>query len=135
MNIQESLQQILASKKIFGELFYDTFFTKCPEVKKFFKDVNIERQAVALTMALVIIEKQYSKPFVAGEEYLKYLGTKHHDWKIPKTLYADWADAMIDTLREFHVNDWNDALEQQWRDAIGQVTKLMFEGYEQHFTV
>ena len=135
MNIQESLQQILASKQIFGAQFYETFFARCPEVQEFFKDVNIERQAVLLTMALVVIEKQYSCPFTAAEEYLKYLGTKHHDWKIPKSRYADWTAAMIETLGQFHGSDWDESLEQQWRDAIAHVIEFMFQGYEQHYTV
>jgi hemoglobin-like flavoprotein len=135
MNIQDSLQQILASKKLFGQQFYDLFFTKCPEVKKFFEGVNIDRQAVLLTMALVVIEKQFSSPFAAAEEYLKYLGSKHHNWKIPKTLYADWTEAMLATLAQFHGDDWDEALEQQWQEAIAQVLELMFQGYEQHYTV
>lgn len=135
MNIQDSLQQILASKQMFGERFYETFFKRNPEVKKFFADVNIERQSVLLTMALVVIEKQYSCPFAAAEEYLKYLGTKHHDWKIPKSLYADWTAAMLDTLEKFHGSDWDEDLREEWRRAIAQVVDFMFQGYEQHFTV
>lgn len=135
MNIQESLQQILASKKIFGQQFYEVFFAKCPEATRFFEDVNIDRQAVLLTMALVVIEKQYSQPFTAAEEYLKYLGTKHHDRRIPKPLYADWTAAMLESLAQFHGDDWDESLKQQWQEAISKVIDFMFQGYEQHFTV
>ncbi len=135
MNIQESLQQILASKEDFGQQFYKLFFAQCPEVKKYFAGVNIDRQAVLLTMALVVIEKQYSSPFAAAQEYLKYLGTKHHNWEIPKSLYAEWTVAMLESLAQFHGADWDESLQQQWQDAIAQVIELMFQGYEQHFTV
>ncbi len=135
MNIQESLHQVLASKKVFGEYFYETFFTRCPEAKKYFAGVNIERQAVLLTMALVVIEKQRESPYLAAEEYLKYLGTKHHAWRIPQHLYADWLDAMMETLAKFHGQDWNEALSRQWREAIEKVIGIMFLGYEQRYTV
>ncbi len=135
MNIQDSLHRILASKKIFGQYFYETFFARCPEARQYFRNVNIERQAVLLTMALVVIEKQHGSAYLAAEEYLKYLGTKHHDWQIPKHLYANWSAAMLATLAQFHGDEWDESLGQQWQEAIEQVIGLMFQGYEQHFTV
>ena len=135
MNIQESLQQIIASKESFGQQFYETFFARCPDVKKFFADVNIERQAVLLTMALLVIEKQHSSPFAAAEEYLRYLGTKHRDWQIPQSLYSDWTAAMLETLKQFHADEWDQQLEKQWEDAITGVVDVMFQGYQTHFTV
>jgi hemoglobin-like flavoprotein len=135
MNIQDSLHRILASQKIFGRYFYETFFAQCPEARKYFEGVNIERQAVLLTMALVVIEKQHSCPYLAAEEYLKYLGTKHHDWRIPKRLYANWSAAMLATLAQFHGDDWEASVSQEWQEAIENVIGIMFQGYEQHFTV
>ena len=135
MNISESLHKILASKTIFGEYFYETFFATCPEVKQYFDGVNLERQAILLTMGLVVIEKQYARPYAAAEEYLKYLGTKHHDRGIPKHLYTDWTTAMLQTLERFHGKEWDDAIRQEWEEAIEQVIEVMFQGYEEHFTV
>ncbi len=135
MKIQDSLQQVLASQTMFGELFYPTLFRRCPAAQQYFQDVNLQRQSVLLTMALVVIEKQYSSPFSAAEEYLKYLGSKHHARQIPQSLYADWLEAMLETLATFHGEQWDDLLEQQWRDAVNQVIGFMFEGYQQHFTV
>ncbi len=135
MNIHDSLHQVLASKTAFGEDFYKTFFRTCPAAKVFFKDVNLERQAVLLTMSLLVIEKQFGHPFAATGEYLKYLGTKHHDRQIPKHLFAPWCDAMLETLADFHGPDWDDELRRQWQEAIELVTDLMFQGYEEHYTV
>ncbi len=135
MNIQESLDRILKSKKTFGQQFYEIFFANCPDVKQFFEGVNLERQAVLLTMALVVIEKQHSHPYAATEEYLKYLGSKHHNWKIPKHFYLDWTASMLEALEQFHGDDWNVSLKQEWHQAIEKVIEIMFQGYEQHFTV
>ena len=135
MNIHDSLHQILASKKIFGEYFYETFFQQCPAAKQYFQGVNLERQAVLLTMALLVIDQQYRNPYAVTAEYLRYLGTKHHDRNIPQHLYASWCDAMLITLEQFHGDDWDAALRKQWQEAIEIVTELMFQGYSEHYTV
>ncbi|MEQ8786404.1 MAG: globin [Pirellulaceae bacterium] len=133
MNIHQSLEQILRSKDAFGEAFYQGFFEAYPHVKPYFDDVNLKRQAVLLTMALIIIERYYYEPFKATEQYLQYLGTRHHEWNIPRDLYPQWADAMLTALKSFHGEDWNDGLAQQWKEAIGRATELIFEGYDERF--
>ena len=135
MNIQESLQQILSSKQAFGQQFYKKFFERCPEVMPFFADVNLDRQAVLLTMALLVIEKQHTSPFAAAEEYLRYLGTKHQQWNIPKPLYTAWTAVMLETLEHFLGDEWNESLAKEWEAAIARVIELMFQGYDQRYTV
>ncbi len=135
MNIAESLDRVLNSKQIIGESFYQLFFERHPEVKPFFEGVNLQRQAVLVTMALIVIEQYYSNPYLATEKYVQYLGTKHHDRKIPKHLYAKWAETMLETLARFHGDDWSESLAKQWGEAILRVQEAMFQGYEEHFTV
>jgi hemoglobin-like flavoprotein len=135
MNIHDSLHQVLASKTVFGDDFYQTFFRRCPEAKSYFADVDLQRQAVLLTMSLLVIEKQFGQPYAAAAEYLRYLGTKHHDRQIPKRLYVDWCDAMLETLERFHGTEWTHELRKQWQEAIELVTDLMFQGYQEHYTV
>ncbi len=135
MRIEESLEQVLNSKQIFGESFYEHFFRDYPEVRPFFEHVNIERQAIQVTMALMVIERQHSQPFLAAESYLKYLGTRHFDRRIPKQLYPRWRANLLNTLKSFHGELWSDELAGQWSDAVDRVTELMFEGYHERFTV
>ncbi len=45
-------------------------------------------------------------------------------------LYSDWRDCMLETLQDFHGNDWTDSLEQQWTEAINLAVDRMLEGYE-----
>jgi hemoglobin-like flavoprotein len=135
MHIGDSVERILADKDILGEKFYEIFFTRHPDVKKFFEGVKIPRQAVLLTTALALIERNYEKPSPAITEYLHYLGTKHHGWQISRELYVPWTDAMLETLSKFHGSDWNAELQRQWREAIGKAVELMLEGYEAHYHV
>ena len=135
MKISQSLDQILDSTDVFGEEFYRSFFEQFPEVRKFFDGVNIYRQSVLLTMALIMVEQCYSTPYVATQRYLQYLGTKHQELKIPEEMYPKWKESMIATLRQFHGDAWDEELESQWRVAIERATELMLEGYKKHFTV
>ena len=135
MCIGESVERILADKDILGARFYEIFFTRHPDVKKHFEGVEIQRQAVLLTTALALIEHNWNKPSPVITQYLHYLGTKHHDRQISRELYVHWTNAMIETLSEFHGDDWSDKLEQQWREAIGTAAELMLEGYDEHFHV
>jgi hemoglobin-like flavoprotein len=135
MKIAESLEKVLNSKEIIGKSFYETFFANCPEVKPYFEGVNLQRQAVLVTMALIVIEQYYSNPYLATEKYVHYLGTKHHDRQIPKRLYVKWAESMLETLARFHGDEWSESLAGEWEQAICKVRDAMFQGYEEHFTV
>lgn len=135
MKIQDSLHEVLAAKSSFGKDFYDVFFRRCPEAREYFADIDLSRQSVLLTMSLLVIVKHHDQNFSATAEYLRYLGTKHHDRQIPKHLYGEWAAAMLEALAHFHGPKWTAELSQEWRTAIDEVTNLMFQGYDVHFTV
>jgi hemoglobin-like flavoprotein len=133
MDIQTSVNRILASEEVFGNSFYEVFFRRYPDVQKYFSATEMKRQAALLTTAMILVEKYASEPNPAIEQYLQYLGSKHHERGIPRELYAHWREAMLETLAAFHGNEWNDVAEQQWRQAIDRTTEVMFQGYEAHF--
>jgi hemoglobin-like flavoprotein len=135
MDIQESLSQILASKDQFGRLFYDQFLTRHPELRHHFESVDLKRQSIQLTTALMIIERYCAHATPAVELYLQYLGTKHHDMGIAREEFPKWVSTMCDVLQQFHGQQWDDHLETQWREAFAQAVRLMFQGYEQHVSV
>jgi hemoglobin-like flavoprotein len=135
MNIQESLQRILEEKDRLAEMFYDCFLEEYPEVRPLFDNVDFKRQRVLLTTALMVVERGYTHPAPAVEQYLQYLGTKHHELRVPKAAYAKWTEAMLVTMQRFHGEDWSEDLAQQWRSAIEEACELMFQGYEERVTV
>ena len=135
MDIQESLSQILESKDEFGKLFYDQFLTQHPELRRYFESVDLQRQSVQLTTAMMIIERYCATPTPAVELYLQYLGTKHHDLGIAREEYPKWVATMCDVLKQFHGDQWDSQLESRWREAFQRTIQLMFQGYEQHVSV
>jgi len=132
MDIEKSLELILQSGDQFGSSFYDIFFERCPKAAEYFKDTDMSRQSLVLTMAVQLLVQYYTNGFVSIEQYLETVGTRHVNKEIPKELYPDWRESMLATLEKFHGDQWNDALAQQWREAIERTTEAMFRGYDHH---
>jgi len=135
MDIQASIDRILAAEDRFGYLFYDHYLRRYPEVRRYFEDVDLRRQGVLLMMALRLIVEYELKRYRSTEAFLHYLGTKHHNMQVPKELYADWCRAMLETLEQFHGEDWNSVLAEHWKDALDRSVEAMHRGYDEHFTV
>lgn len=131
MDIRESLQQVMNSKELLGAAFYEVFFEKHPNVQQYFSGVDMRRQALVLTMALMLVERYYVTSFIATERFLQYLGTQHRERGIPRELYPDWIAAMLATLERFHGTTWSEDLARQWREALQKAVDKMLEGYNQ----
>ena len=135
MDIQQSLHRILEQKDTLADLFYLVFLERYPEVGSRFHGVNMKAQGTLLTMALMVMERNYSGSYPATALYLRYLGTKHHDRGIPREDYPKFRAAMLATLARFHSKDWNPQLARQWAEAIDRATAAMLDGYRHHYTV
>jgi len=133
MKIEESVQEILSQKQAVVGLFYDEFLRRYPEVREFFSEVDLKHQAVMLTMALVLLENHYSHSYPATDHYLKVLGHRHYLWNVPPELYPKFRDCLLETLAQFHDNDWDDVLHSQWHAAIDKASQTMLEGYKQPY--
>ena len=130
MNIAESAQRILTGNDLISKLFYDKYLTRYPEIGWFFLETDMAHQAAMLRMALMMAEQYYRNRYKAMDDYLKVIGYRHKRRGVPTDLYADWRDCMLDTLKEFHGDDWSDALETEWAEAIDLAVSLMLKGYE-----
>jgi hemoglobin-like flavoprotein len=135
MDIAESIQWLLSAETIFGKLFYNTLFERHPELEKFFHDVDINQQAVLLTMQLSVIGQCYPHTLPAVDAYLQILGTKHKRRGIPREAYQPFRDVLLETLGRSFGPVWDDNLAAQWRDALDVATEKMLEGYEKDFHV
>jgi hemoglobin-like flavoprotein len=135
VDIQESLHRILEQKETFADLFYLVFLDRFPELRKYFRGVNLKRQGVLLTMALLVIERNHSGSFPSTRQFLRYLGSKHHERGIPAAAYPKFRLAFLATLERFHSKDWNEQLALDWSEAIDNATDLMLEGYRVHLTI
>jgi len=131
MGIAESLHQIMKSERVFGTMFYDLFFGRCPEAKSYFDGVDMRRQALVLTMALQMMEQYHTHGYTAIDHYLRHIGHRHNDRAVPREMYTDWRDSLLAALEQFHGADWDDSLRQEWEGAIKAATEAMFRGYDE----
>jgi hemoglobin-like flavoprotein len=135
MDMHQSLERILASKQVIGDLFYEALFARHPEIRPFFEKIDLRRQAVLLTMELTVIDAFHRFRDGPARLYLQYLGTKHRERGIPSELYRPFRDTMVEVLQRFHEKDWTEELATEWKTAIDDASAVMFEGYSKHFTV
>jgi hemoglobin-like flavoprotein len=131
MDIHESLHRLLQRKELFGTLFYDVFFERCPDARAYFAGISMDYQAALLTMALKVLEQYYTHGYPAMAMYLKYLGHKHNMRAILPELYPQWCEALLAALAQFHGADWSDEAAQQWRAAFEKAREAMFLGYQE----
>jgi hemoglobin-like flavoprotein len=129
MDIQASLNEILQAKDEFSRLFYQRFRESNPKLGQLFAALDVKRQTILLTTALMVIERFYSQPTPAIELYMRYLGTKHNELGIGTEEFPKFFACLLQTLKTFHGERWQDAVEQQWREAFDRTTSTMFEGY------
>lgn len=135
MDIQESLDRILHDKESLTDLFYRAFLDRHPEARAYFDRTNLLYQSMNLTIALMVIVKDYTRSSRTTEMYLNYLGTKHHDRGVPQEMYPKFRDALLATLGQFHDKDWTPELAAQWQEVFDRASEKMFVGYHQHFHV
>jgi hemoglobin-like flavoprotein len=135
MTIQDSLHRLLQQKESAAELFYSLLFERYPQLKPYFEGVDMKRQATLLTMALLVIERNYVCSYSAAEAYLRYLGTRHQTRGIPLETYSAFRAALLETLQRVQGADWGEELAREWGAAIDRATALMHDGYQNRFTV
>jgi hemoglobin-like flavoprotein len=135
MEIRESLQKVLEARDLFGTIFYQEFFSRYPEVKKYFVGVDMDRQALVLTMALTVIEHHQNGSYGAVQHYLQHLGTAHHRRGSPLDLYPKWIETMLHTLERFLGEDWDLALSEEWRHALEKTFQAMQPGYQRRIGI
>jgi hemoglobin-like flavoprotein len=135
MDMNESLQRILASQQVLGDSFYEALFARHPEFGPYFAGADPRRQAVALTMQLTVIDCYHRLCSPAARLYLQYLGTKHHGRAIPQELYGPFRDTLLEVMQRLLGQDWTEELATEWKTAIDNASAVMFEGYAKRFSV
>lgn len=136
MDIQDSVHKVLAQQEVVADLFYVIFLDRHPDILPYFEDVDLKRQAVMLSMSLLLIAHHYQYGFPTTESYLQILGHRHQVRRgIPAGAYGPFRDCLLETLERFHGNDWDEALARQWSEAIDLASRAMLSGYDRDVTV
>jgi hemoglobin-like flavoprotein len=133
MRIEQSVDQLLSQKETVIRLFYDRFLAQYTEVREYFATIDLDQQAITLTMALAMVENNFSHAYPATQHYLKVLGHRHHLLGIPADLFPKFCDCLLKTLERFHGDFWEAELAGQWRSALEKASRTMLEGYRKPY--
>ena len=134
MDISESLAFILGHKVTVIERFYERFLDDYPQARSYFTGIDLRRQSLMLTMALVTVEAYYTGNYAAISHYLRVLGTRHFQQaNVLPEHYPLFRDSLLATLEEIHGDDWDADLQRQWHEAIDKAIQTMLEGYEEPY--
>ena len=129
MQLEESLKHVLSQKEQVTEKFYTRLLSEYPEVRELFNGVDMKKQALMLSVALIASEAHTRDEYPAVEHYLQVLGGQHCDAGVPKEMFPFFRDCLISTIGSCH-SDWTEEHADAWRAAIDKATQTMFEGYE-----
>jgi hemoglobin-like flavoprotein len=130
MQIHESLEKILESKEAVVDLFYDEFLDRHPGIREYFRGIDMKRQSMQLTMALMLVVHHYNHRYATTASYLMELGRQHDERrKIPAATYPMFRDCLLETLQRFHGEEWDEALAEQWCHALDLAAATMLGGY------
>lgn len=130
MTLTESVAKILSQNGTLAPCFYERFFAQVPAAGPFFASTNMNHQASVLQMSLQVIEQFSAHGYEAVGDYLKVLGFKHRERGIPREMYAQWREILLETLAGFHGKEWNSQLAAAWAQALNLSIDKMLEGYE-----
>lgn len=129
LTMEQSVQRLLQQKQLVIRDFYEHFLRDVPQARPFFDGVDLDRQSSMLTMALMVVETHGRASFPAVEHYLRVLGDRHAHIGVPPELYPAFAECLVQSIRNFHSDDWNEQLENQWKRALHRTIETMLKGY------
>jgi hemoglobin-like flavoprotein len=130
MQLDNSLQRVLADKNLVIRRFYERFLSEQPEAKELFANVDMKQQALMLTMALIVVEAHSRNSYPAVEHYLHVLGDRHREAGVPRDMFVPFRDCLVETIRSCHADEWDEDLANEWRAELDRATQTMFEGYD-----
>lgn len=131
MKLSESVAKVLATGELFGELFYSEFFRRCPEAEPHFRNADMKRQALVVTMTLTTVQQYHDGGYPAVEAYLKHLGVLHERLHVPMETYPHWRAAMLKTLARMHGDEWHREIASEWGLALDGALRVMLHGIEE----
>lgn len=124
--VQRSHEALTARAGDLTTRFYERLFEAEPRVRHLFP-ADLTRLRAHFEAALALVIRNLDDVNVLTES-LRDLGVQHVHWGAQPDHYFIVQKALVGAIRELSGDGWSDALDQDWRDAIGTVAALMLEG-------
>src|SRR5215472_18632893 len=126
--LRASFAVVIARQPDLTHVFYQELFARHPEARSLFSRNPIEVQERMLAETLVA-----ALDHLEDAEWLQTnlaaLGARHADYGVTEAMYGWVAGALLATLAQVAGDDWTDAYESAWSEALGAIQSLMLAGY------
>lgn len=125
----ESFEAVAPQADEIVEKFYKTLFEDYPDVKPFFRGLDMDEQRKKLGSALNTVVMGMKR----GDDLtpvLHTLGRKHQQTGVVEEQYGAVAETLIKVLKEVAGDMWNRQLTVAWKQALTHIATVMLEGYE-----
>lgn len=109
-------------------LFSDLFL-RVPGYRDMFP-VNMHNQRARL-MAALGFAVEHAGGLHEITPYLHQLARSHRKLGVDSEYYVQWCASVVNTMRRFSGNAWDDGLDREWREFLGAVTRVLVDGARQ----
>ena len=125
--LRESFELVAPRADQLAERFYEKLFEDYPDLLRYFTHTNFAEQRGKLIQSLVLVLKTLENP-PALTKVLHQLGGQHEEMGILEDDYPPVTNTLLSVLGEFAGEEWNEELEETWRQALEAVATTMIEG-------
>jgi len=104
---------------VFARNFYNNLFFLNPDIKDYFKEVDMDHQSKALIDGLRFLTEYSVKDNANAHTQIARLSEvhSHKGLDVHPKLYYYWIEALIMTMKK-EDPDWYDDMEYYWREVI-----------------
>src|ERR1700730_16443497 len=126
--VQSSCAQIAQRAEEFGVRFYANLFEAYPEFRPLFRnDMAAQTKMLIFILGSAVRGLNRMQELVGG---LSALGKRHLDYGVKRADYDKAASALIQTLKEFLVDEFTVELQHAWVTVYGMIAQTMIEASE-----
>ncbi len=122
--VEHNFATLMGFSDALAERFYQRLFAEYPETTTLFKSVTIEGQHKKLLASMVMLIKHLRDSAII-EDYLQGLGVRHQQYGVEASHYEMFIENWLSVISEFSEQEWNEPLQQAWRNILEYVAELM----------
>jgi methyl-accepting chemotaxis protein len=127
--IEETFSKLVGNGDKLVESFYTSLFTKHPEVKPMFSNVNQKEQEKKLLSGLALVVNNLRNPDVLAPA-LSNLGKNHQKYGAVAEHYPVVVGILIEVMSKFAGDLWTEDVKHAWTKALNAVAESMLSAYE-----
>ncbi len=127
--VEDTFAKLAPQGEALVEKFYSELFSRYPDVKPMFANVDQKEQEKKLLSGLALVVNNIRKPDVLGPA-LSNLGKNHQKYGVVAEQYPAVAEVLLEVMSEFAGDLWTDDVKQAWTNALNTVASAMLGAYE-----